>query len=297
MSPARAIPFALWSIAYRAAAPQIRLLGPSATRRFLVILSAIALLLRDAEAARGLAHRLYRPRLPSPEHAQQTDVVRLPRFVSDEEIASLHRLAAAVRAESGEVERSNGLEAGSWKTVFINHRLSELLPDLHRKLFDAAHTIDSAHWGGVLLGRRSLNLRCAEYHTVLQRGGLPIERHYDYGSLVTIDLMLTDTSEFTGGQFQTLQADGEMKSYEFERGDALLFLSHKYHCVTPVRSGRRSVFVSEIWDGVERRCPCRCNDPWGPCLCRFEKLYLRHTPVAFEQIPPPLDPTESAAQD
>ena len=30
---------------------------------------------------------------------------------------------------------------------------------------------------------------------------------------------------------QTLEADGSMRSYEFERGDALVFVSHKPHCV------------------------------------------------------------------
>ena len=31
-----------------------------------------------------------------------------------------------------------------------------------------------------------------------------------------------------------------------------------------------SVLVLELWEGLERRCPRRCNTPWGPCTCQFE---------------------------
>ena len=32
----------------------------------------------------------------------------------------------------------------------------------------------------------------------------------------------------------------------------MLFLSHKYHCVSPVESGVRNVLVAELWEGDER---------------------------------------------
>jgi hypothetical protein len=97
--------------------------------------------------------------------------------------------------------------------------------------------------------------------------------HCDYGSLVTIDLMLSDTSEFDGGMFETLEPDGTLLAHPFERGDALVLLSHKWHSVTPLRRGRRNILVSEIWEGLPRRCAQRCDQPWMPCLCGFEKLY------------------------
>ena len=44
------------------------------------------------------------------------------------------------------------------------------------------------------------------------------------------------------------QVNGELKAHApFERGDALLFVSHKPHCVAPVTSGLRQVLVMELW--------------------------------------------------
>ncbi|CAD7928677.1 unnamed protein product [Amoebophrya sp. A25] len=43
------------------------------------------------------------------------------------------------------------------------------------------------------------------------------------------------------------------------RGDALLFVSHKYHCVQPVTRGTRRVLVLEFWRWPERRCGHRCE--------------------------------------
>ena len=72
-------------------------------------------------------------------------------------------------------------------------------------------------------GRRAHPVRRARPR-VGPRGALPFARHHDAGSLVTLDVMLADprAGEFEGGAFQTLEADGALRSYpEFARGDAL----------------------------------------------------------------------------
>ena len=89
--------------------------------------------------------------------------------------------------------------------------------------------------------------------------------HYDAGSLLTLDLMLSHTTEFTGGCFTTPQVDGSLRHHRLERGDAVLFVSHKYHHVTPVESGKRTVLVLEVWRGPARTCPHRCPNPEGAC--------------------------------
>ena len=80
-----------------------------------------------------------------------------------------------------------------------------------------------------------LGVRCVEYHTVEPGGSLPFPTHFDSSSLITIDVMLSDPStEFEGGQFSTLEADGTMKEYShFKKGDALVFVSHKFHLRIP----------------------------------------------------------------
>ena len=56
------------------------------------------------------------------------------------------------------------------------------------------------------------------------------------------------------------------KAYpEFQRGDALFFVSHKYHSVDPVVEGTRRVLICELWHGPERRCAHRCLQRRDQC--------------------------------
>ena len=92
-----------------------------------------------------------------------------------------------------------------------------------------------------------VNPRTVEIHEGLPGGGLPNREHFDGGSLITIDIMLGASEEFEGGQFRTLECDGTMKTIEFDQGDALVFMSHKMHCVEVIKRGRRKVLVMEFW--------------------------------------------------
>ena len=130
-------------------------------------------------------------------------------------------------------------------------------------------------------------MRCCEYHHHPVGDGLADERHYDMDSLVTIDILLDEPGvDFDGGDFQTLelkagqgvsdskegrQASGPSKGevlmrHDFRSGDALVFVSHKYHCVAPVTSrGLRRVLVTELWGYGARSCPHRCECPGRRC--------------------------------
>ena len=220
------------------------------------------------ESGRNMWDRLSSPDLVPWEDAQRTPAVRLPNFLSEYEQEQLHELAIATRETGG---AHHGLAKGNWRTTFINQRLPEHLPDLWSRIMAAWRQADAEHFGILEEeGRECLHLRSAEYHVVLPTGNLAQPKHLDYGSLLTIDFMLSDTSEFEGGTFSTLEADGTLKEHIFERGDAIIFLSHKFHCVAPVTSGRRNVLVAELWEGLPRQCPRRCSDPFGPCYCKYE---------------------------
>lgn len=79
-------------------------------------------------------------------------------------------------------------------------------------------------------------------------------------SVVTIDVLLSrPNEEFAGGKFQTLEVGGEMAEHAFHQGDAVAFLSHKFHCVGQVETGIRRVLVMELWRGPARSCPHRCE--------------------------------------
>eukprot|EP00747_Dinoflagellata_sp_TGD_P081442 gnl/TRDRNA2_/TRDRNA2_161301_c0_seq2.p1 gnl/TRDRNA2_/TRDRNA2_161301_c0~~gnl/TRDRNA2_/TRDRNA2_161301_c0_seq2.p1 ORF type:complete len:135 (+),score=22.27 gnl/TRDRNA2_/TRDRNA2_161301_c0_seq2:49-453(+) len=97
-------------------------------------------------------------------------------------------------------------------------------------------------------------------------GGLADRNHYDIGSLVTVDIMLEEPNE--GGHFQSL-VQHRWTSQDFEVGDALVFVSHKYHRVDPVVLGCRRTLVLELWSGEERACGHRCDTPHG--VCGFEE--------------------------
>ena len=90
----------------------------------------------------GLLERVQQPRLVDASVAQHTPVVRLEGLVGEREISRLHEAAAVVRAEVGETERTNGLEPGSWRTVYLNHRIAQLVPEVHAKLHSAAREVD-----------------------------------------------------------------------------------------------------------------------------------------------------------
>ena len=253
-------------------------------------------------AAAAAALGLLLPRKPpAAEIAQATSVVRIPGFLDDTDTNAVLKLGQRVSDEVGEVESGNLAKAsGAWRTTYLNHRLSTELPDLLAKIVEAARAADTQQgWNVLRADTSSINLRCAELHQVLRSGGLPKKQHHDVGSLITIDIMLSSSTEFRGGQFQTLEVghgdEGQhLKPHAFEATDALIFLSHKYHCVSPVTAGRRQVLVCELWSGVQRRCARRCNDPWGPCACRYQHISQYRRPREMCAMPAAA-PTERTA--
>ena len=48
-------------------------------------------------------------------------------------------------------------------------------------------------------------------------GGLHTQKHVDQGSLVTIDILLSDPAEIEGGVLQTLEADGALLPHAWEQ--------------------------------------------------------------------------------
>eukprot|EP01047_Picozoa_sp_COSAG01_P055284 COSAG01_NODE_6138_length_3829_cov_4.557105_2_plen_191_part_00 len=71
--------------------------------------------------------------------------------------------------------------------------------------------------------------------------------------------------DFQGGEFCTTGGDGAAVAHSFDRGDCLVFQSHRRHHVTPVTAGRRNVLILEFWKGEERHCGHRCTRHWGAC--------------------------------
>ena len=200
--------------------------------------------------------------------AQRTQAVRVRGLLSSEDIEAVRRAgeAVALRRPDATIDRSAwGQPNGTWRVTFLNTdgAFEALLPELHARIRAVALETDHAHWNASA-GVEHLNYRVVEYHTMRStmdgqptRGGLHTTRHVDQGSLLTIDILLTEPSEIEGGVLQTLESDGELRRHSWEQGDALIFLSHKYHCVSELKRGTRQVLVCEIWQGTENLAPTR----------------------------------------
>ena len=204
----------------------------------------------------------------SMERAQGSSVVRVPAALSEADIDDLHSLAA---------ESPSSHNFPNHDTCFLSSEgaFAERLPHIRQKLMDIAAQVDAdQRWH--LLRDQHVNPRVVELHTAsTHRAPAPLldVDHYDMGSLITIDVMLSGKDAFEGGAFETLEESGEMKPHAFERGEALVFVSHKYHRVAPLTSGTRQVLVMELWSGVERTCAHRCSSREG--RCRFhDETYL-----------------------
>jgi len=209
------------------------------------------------------------------DFARASQVVRLRQLLTPSEIEAVHTLAASM-----EVHTVNASGKGNWQTTYLSHhgRFAAALPALQAKLVDAARRVDDEAGWSLLRGVKTLGIRLAEYHRVGVQGGLPWIHHRDWGSLITIDVMLSPRANFDGGTFQTSRVDGSLeRAHEpFDRGDALVFVSHKPHHVAPVTRGERTVLVLELWAGEDRPCPRRCNVACGPCTCEYDHEMDQH---------------------
>ena len=100
-----------------------------------------------------------------------------------------------------------------------------------------------------LLLAQPLQVRCAEYHSYAEGGGLLQPGHRDDGSALTMSVLLSEPrgAGFSGGEFVTWSDDGLPVAHELRRGDAVLFHSCRAHNVAQVTGGLRQSLVIELW--------------------------------------------------
>ena len=226
--------------------------------------------------------------LPTAADAQRLQVQRYPKLLTEEEMTRITEVSLEIRREGAgsvllrsdpwEKNSHYGDDRGEWYTTYVHyqHMFQNRLPQIYNKLWEAALKADRDNWQIIdtalaMEGNedKSVQPRCIEWHNV-GYGGLPNHRHFDSGSCVTLDLMLHEAAG--GGKFETLEIneDGSETPVQhvFERGDAIVFPSHKYHSVSPVTdvsAGNRQVLIMEAWIGERRKCRHRCEQHWGYC--------------------------------
>jgi hypothetical protein len=203
-----------------------------------------------------------------PSKAQHTKAIRVKEFLSHDEVAwvisAIRRLQRSRCAATIERDARGKLAPnGEWRTSYLHAEghFRQALPNLYAKLRRAIEDADHEEGWGLVSARlpERVNFRTIECHEYGAGGQLSEPLHYDAGSLVTIDVMLADPNmDFDGGQLATTEPSGEVLTHDLDKGDALIFVSHKYHNVLPVTRGKRMVLVAELWEGPERMCAHRC---------------------------------------
>ena len=214
--------------------------------------------------------------------AQRTRARHCPACLTPAEVAAVLAAGQRVRRAGGATLR-RFVDAGEFRTTYLHAASDELIgPEAAAALSKLVQTMraeDAAAGWGLLDARHAV--RCIEYHEQQcispEAGGggsdagggvstgAASATHYDAGSLVTIDVMLSQGGAFEGGRLTTPEADGALTPHPLVSGDALCFVSHKFHYCTPVTRGTREVLVIELWRGPARSCPHRCLQPTGEC--------------------------------
>lgn len=196
--------------------------------------------------------------------AQASQPILVENLLNAKEIKAIRRESAAMTHLSGGQRNKH---TGNWRTNYLhtNDHFCKQHPEITAKLFDALRRVDrESNWG--LAEECNLTMRCVEHHIVKRSGSLPDPTHYDRGSVLTMDIMLSDPSkDFEGGEFCTLEKDQMLKHSFKASGNALVFISHKYHSIRPILKGKREVLLIEFWKGEKRSCPHRCEQFQGPC--------------------------------
>jgi hypothetical protein len=99
-------------------------------------------------------------------------------------------------------------------------------------------------------GVSNLSIRVIEHWKYSIGGGLIDPLHYDVDSILTIVVLLSNATDFDGGIFRTFESDNiTHQEYQMEQGDALCFVSHKFHNIVPITRGIRRSLVMELWQG------------------------------------------------
>ena len=242
----------------------------------------------------------------------------IPKFLSKSEIDSVISIADNHACNCGVNRRDkNGVPKYadySWKTIYVHtdNLFQRLMPQLFCKIKEKVLVVDKdMDWGLTKnTPMEKINARTIEVHEGLIDGGLPNFHHFDGrtradffihfifidrrycvartfydtfyfnigGSLITIDIMLSKKGDFEGGDFCTLEADGTLKKNAFDQGDALIFISHKKHCVSQITRGRRQVLVLEFWEGQEKNCAHRCVERFND-QCKYSLLDSKFSSV------------------
>ena len=196
--------------------------------------------------ASGLSLERKWPPLLSTAAAESTEALLVCAFLSEIDVLRLFEVAT---------KRANDVTYSPEHIALNLHRddyLAVTCPELLCRITAGMHTRARAPGFSVVAEDVPLNVRCVEFHTYTVGGNVMMAGHRDWGSVFTLCVLLSDPSDFDGGELMTWHA-GEAQIHAMGRGDALFFHSEKVHNVATVTRGVRHSLVVELWQGASNR--------------------------------------------
>ena len=197
--------------------------------------------------------------------AQATRVHKAPNLLSSQDLSDIAALQDDISSLESSLENNPENNTHQLKiATFMNnpphfHMVTQL-PCIVGKMIafaEEAWKVDLWHGTNEHIGPLSevpggvpsLSVRVVEHWEYEVGGGLQDDYHYDTDSVLTIVVLLSDASDFEGGTFRTFECDGTHMEHTMDQGDAICFISHKYHNIVPLTRGKRRSLVMELWQG------------------------------------------------
>lgn len=182
-------------------------------------------------------------------HRKGDSFVKLENAIDDIDIANLIEISECMKTvdPSRSVDRKfdqnkKGYGGGN-DVIFLTGYISLIMPSFSEHLIRiASAAAEEASWRPHV---SHLGFRCIEklqYHP-----GGELLYHIDAGSIYTLVLMFSDEDEYTGGEFEIVNANRKSVRHKAPRGGGILFDSNKDHGVTPILDGERHVLAVEFW--------------------------------------------------
>jgi len=140
---------------------------------------------------------------------------------------------------------------GGNNVTYIGGFFQKVLPKLLIRLKNVF--AEAAEYAGWRPYARHLGIRCIETLEYIESGELIY--HEDIQSIYTVSILLSDPTDFTGGEFmihvgkrkENDNSTAVMVKLD-QKGKGIFFNSLAYHGIEKIKSGRRVVLVIELWE-------------------------------------------------
>jgi len=189
----------------------------------------------------------YRNVNPKYYHNKYDSLVSFENVIDDIDIAQLLALSDCIKTYIPPRYEfrpfgDNLYGSGNYVT-FLTGLMPILIPSLTDYIVSIAmEAAEAANWRPHV---SHLSIRCIETLTYNPGGWLSF--HTDTNSTYTLVLSFSNGTDYKGGEFMIRGHDDKLQNHTSPKFGGVLFDSNKYHAVSPIQEGQRTVFVVELW--------------------------------------------------